>query len=156
MTCIGCITSSGGIIPNKMLIRNQSWVFLMQCHSMNPGGHRNMTDCVSRIEVETSRMSGGNCNFMVRLLDNHSQPGVYQCHKYCKTKSYVLPLSCDRNAYGTFCHICQLSYTARTEITQSVRRLRYGMDSRRIVVGFPERVRDVSFIQSFETVSGAH
>ena len=118
-----------------------------------PRGHRNMTDRVSRIEVETSRMSSGNCNFMVRILDNHSQPGVSKCHKYCKTKSYVLPLSCDRNACGTFCQICQLFYTARTEIARSVRRLR--LDSRRIFVGFSVSVRDVSFIQSFETGSGA-
>jgi hypothetical protein len=61
-----------------------------------------MTDRVSRIAVETSRMSSGNCNFMVRLLDNRSQPGGSKCHKYYKTKSYVLLLSCDRNAYGTF------------------------------------------------------
>ena len=121
-----------------------------------PRGHRNVTDRVSPIEVETSRMSSGNCNFMVRLLGNHSQPGVSKSHKYCKTKSYALLLSCDRSASGTFCQICQLFYTARTEIAQSVWLLRYGMDSRRILVGFPARVRDVSFTQSFETDYGAH
>jgi hypothetical protein len=113
-----------------------------------------MRDRVSRIEVGTSRISSGNFNVLFRLLDNLSQPGVSKCHKYCKTKSYVLPLSCDRNAYGTFCQICQLFYTARTETAQSVRRLRYGTDSRRVVVGFRAKVRDVSFIQSFETGSG--
>jgi hypothetical protein len=154
MTCSGWKASNGGIIQNDTLVRNQSWFFKCSVTVVAQGA-QNMTDRVSPIEVETSRMSTGNCNFMVRLRHNHSQRGVSEFLKYCTTKSNVL-LSCDLKAYGTFYQTCHMFYTARTEIAQLVRRLRYGMDSRRIVVGFPPRVEEVSLVQSFKTASGAH